>query len=74
MRRERRERREREGREERDIEERSEGREMREEREERDVRCTQSAGCAAGGFPSTWGWEVRLGCLCVVAGLDWHCH
>ena len=38
------------------------------------VRRTQSAGCAAGGFPSGLGWEVRLGCLCVVAGLDGHCH
>ena len=36
------------------------------------MRLTQSAGCAAGGFPSGLGWEVRLSCLCVVAGLDWH--
>ena len=27
---------------------------------------TQGAGCAAGEFPSGLGWEVRLGCLCVV--------
>ena len=27
-----------------------------------------------GGFPSGLGWEVRLGCLRVVAGLDGHCH
>ena len=38
------------------------------------MRRTQSAGCAAGGFPSGLGWEVRLGCLRVVAGLDGHCH
>ena len=42
--------------------------------EERVVRRTQSEGCAAGGFPSGLGWEVRLGCLRVVAGLDRHCH
>ena len=41
---------------------------------ERVVRSTQSAGCAAGGFPAGLGWEVRLGCLRVVAGLDGHCH
>ena len=29
--------------------------------EERVVRRTQSEGCAAGGFPSGLGWEVRLG-------------
>ena len=38
------------------------------------VRRTQSTGCAAGGFPSGLGWEVRLGCLRVIAGLDGHCH
>ena len=38
------------------------------------VRRTQSAWCAAGGFPSGLGWEVRLGCLRVVAELDGHCH
>ena len=38
------------------------------------VRRTQSTGCAPGGFPSGLGWEVRLGCLRVVAGLDGHCH
>ena len=36
------------------------------------VRCTQGVGCAAGGFPL--GWEVRLCCLLVIAGLDGHCH
>ena len=36
------------------------------------MRCTQSVGCAAGGFPSGLGWEVRLSCLRVVAGLDGH--
>ena len=41
---------------------------------ERVVRRTQSEGCAAGGFPSGLGWEVRLGCLRVVVGLDRHCH
>ena len=41
---------------------------------ERVVRRTQSEGCAAGGFPSGLGWEVRLGCLRVVAGLDRHSH
>ena len=44
------------------------------ETEERVVRHTQSEGCAAGGFPSSLGWEVRLGCLRVIAGLDRHCH
>ena len=38
------------------------------------VRRTQSAGCTAGGFPSGLYWELRLGCFCVVAGLDGHCH
>ena len=33
---------------------------------EKVVRRTQGAGCAAGGFPSGLGWEVRLGCLCVL--------
>ena len=27
-----------------------------------------------GRFPSGLGWEVKLGCLRVVAGLDGHCH
>ena len=27
---------------------------------EREVRHTQGAGCAAGGFPSSLGWELRL--------------
>ena len=44
------------------------------EERERVVRRTRSEGCAAGGFPSGLGWEVRLGCLRVVAGLDRHCH
>ena len=39
---------------------------------EREVRHTQGVGCATGGFPSSLGWEVRLSCLCVIAGLDWH--
>ena len=38
------------------------------ERGERAVRRTQSEGCAAGGFLSGLSWEVRLGCLRVVAG------
>ena len=29
---------------------------------------------AAGRFPSGLSWEVRMGCLRVVAGLDGHCH
>ena len=41
---------------------------------EREVRHTRGAGCAAGGFRSSLGWEVRLSCLCVIAGLDWHGH
>ena len=36
------------------------------------VRRTQGSGCAAGGFPSGLGWEVRLSCFYVVAGLDWY--
>ena len=36
------------------------------------VRPTQGAGCAVGGIPSGLGWEVRLSCFCVIAGLDWH--
>ena len=36
------------------------------------VKRTQGTGCAAGGFPSGLGWEVRLSCLCVSwVGLAW---
>ena len=37
---------------------------------ERVVRRTQGAGCAAGGFPSGLGWEVRLSCLWVGLALS----
>ena len=44
---------------------------LRESHTDRVVRSTQSAGCAAGGIPSSLGWKVKLDCLRVIAGLDW---
>ena len=31
-------------------------------------RVVRHTGCAAGGFPSPLGWEVRLSCFCATAG------